>query len=251
MTTFLDVFTIPGIAHNLWSYLNAEDEVCYDSTCKDVRIVHREFVYKGEPCLDYDDVAQYTENCAAIQSHINKRKKYATELIWQGLDWRTSDDIDITLSPNLKVLDIRIPIDIDVTRSTIMDSTHEICAIVNRCINQICNTSNIIQNVMVRPGAITLCKFNLDTDEPILTRTIFDYCEGSHLKLYKKFGMPVFIDIVIPNPEEVHLIAKRVYLPRALMSLGSRILLNDVPNTALVDWDDEDEGEVGMMVDLM
>lgn len=251
MTTFLDVFTIPGIAHTLWSYLTVEDELRYDSTCKDVRTVHREFVYRGETILDYDRIADECENCIAIESQIGKRKKYATEIIWHGLFWRGSDDIDITLSPNLKVLNLCIPIDIDVTRSRIMDSTHEMCAIVNRCINQICNTPNNIQSIIVRPGTVTLFKFNLDTEESILKWSVFDCCEGSHLKLYKKFGMPVFIDIVTPNPEEVHLVAKRAYLPRALMSLGSRILLNDIPGTALVDWDDEDEGIVGMFVDLM
>jgi hypothetical protein len=251
MTTFLDAFTIPGVAHNLWSYLNAEDEVRYDSTCKDVRIVHREFVYKGEPIVDYDEIAMHTENCTAIQSQINKRNKYATHIYWHGFYWRSGEDIDITVSPNLKVLDLRIPIDLDITRSKIMDSTHEMCAVINRCLNQICNTKNNIHTIKVQPGDITLIKFNLDTEEEVLSRRLYDYCDGSHLKLYKKFGMPIFIDLAVPNIEDVHLIAKRAHLPRALMSLRSRILLNDIPDTALVDWDDEDEGVAGMMVDLM
>lgn len=242
---FLDLYCQPLIGYTISSYLTIEDDMRFDATCSDVRAFNRAYSYPMFRSLDLDCLVEQTDNERYATHYLRKLSPYVHEITSRKneLGFRIPS---IHRLPHLRHLTLAVPLILDVTMGRIHPNTHHIWSNINLFLGSLTRHPNQLKSVMIVPGVIKLVRTEPDTQGYIDEHNIEDYCEGSHLAIYRRFGMPVTLSFFVTPG---HFGLDQVHAPSYLMSLATKKSIQD--HCAYLDWNRVHEGIGSFIVDLL
>ena len=238
---FLDVYCQPLIGYTIDGFLGVEDEIRFDATNKEVRAFKREWVYPMYREIDLDALTEECENLEWAKLYLQKMNPYVEKVECRH------NVYDFQLPTVRKMVKLRkitfaVPLILDVTFGSIHPNTYRIWATVDRFMQSLATTPNKVERVTIVPGVIKLVRTNMQTREYTDEKVIYDCAEGTHLRYYRRFGLPVVLMFSIPKESHFHV--KSFKCPSWVMSIGTR---EKIQHT---NWDTQEEGVGSMFLDL-
>jgi hypothetical protein len=238
---FLDVYCQPLIGYTIDSYLGVEDEIRFDATSKEVRAFKREWVYPTCRNMDIDLLTEECENLEWAKAYLRKMNPYL-ESVYCGQNIYDFQLPTIRSMPNLRSITFAVPLIMDVTLGCIHPNTYRIWASVDRCMQSIANTPNKIEHVNIVPGVMKLVHSDPISGDYIDEKVVQDCTEGTHLRYYRRFGLPIMLMFSIPKDNHFHV--KSFRCPSWVIALAMR---EKMLNT---NWNTQEEGVGSMFLDL-
>lgn len=230
MASFEHIYQIPLVGYTIHKFLDLQDEACLDSTNKDIRDFHRKYVYPTVRKIDLDTIQDYTNHVA----YIKKISPFLEEIICRKNSGQTALP-SVRCLPNLKHVTYAVPIVLDTTLQRIDRATHHIWAHVNGFLRSLSIVENKVETVNIVPGVINLIRVDIEDDEILEEHTLEDTTEGSHLRLYRQYGMPVVLNFRLPKDIPVK-------IPGYITSVSVE---------KFIDWNTQDTGIASLILDLL
>lgn len=240
MASFLDVFGISNIAFQISDYLTFEECLKFDCVSKDVYDINRESVYPMYREIDLDSVVDSLQDYIGVKSYLTKMSPYATTIIAS----KNSTGVcipRITKLPNLRTVTYAVPLIIDVTFQRIHADTHRLWQGVSGFLHSLSVNNNDVKSVHIVPGIIMLVRTDVDTNDTLETRILNDTCAGTHLRMYRRYQMPVTLMNPLPRLD-------MFTAPSQLMSLPIKNMAQEISN--YTNWD-LTEGSGSFFMDLV
>ena len=240
MASFLDVFGISNLAFQISDYLTGEECLKFDCVCKDVYEINRESVYPMYREIDLDAIVESLQDHIGVKSYLTKMSPYATTIIAS----KNSTGVcipRITKLPKLRNVTYAVPLIIDVTFQIIHADTHRLWKGVSDFLSSLSTTNNDVESVHIVPGVIMLVRTDVETNETLDTRILNDTCAGTHLRMYRRYQMPVTLMTALPKLD-------MLTAPWELMSLPIKNMAQEI--SQYINWD-MTEGSGSFFMDLV
>ena len=244
---FLDIYCIQGLGNTVSNFLDVADEQRLDSVCKDVRAFNREYVYPIYEVLDAVDIASISPSKYHTQSYIQKLAPFTKHLYMYHCD-HASHLPAIEDMPRLEELVFAVPLHVDVTNGQIHPFTHVRWIELQDFLSSLFDVKNKVKSVMVVPGPMYLHRCTPGTNTILSSQVLDDETEASHLRFYRTLRMPPMLTLAaVVSPT---FCLEKLHIPRELMSLGARILSNDIMTLDVSEWDMNHDGPASFLLDL-
>lgn len=239
MTSFLDVYTVPDIGNNIHSFLTFTDESNLDKVNKEVYTFNREYVYPMCKTVDLDTFHSQPN----FLNYLKKITYYIEHLTCKHNSSRTGIPT-IRYMPSLKEITYAVPLVIDSTQRRIHPATHRLWGLVNNFLQSLYTHKNFVKKVNIVPGCVILVRCDPITDEFLEEHIINDTTEGSHLELYRWYGMPVVLNVVRPTVLYFGTELESVHCPFLLASYN-------MEKIHCTDWNKQETGIASVILDLI
>lgn len=246
---FLDLYCQPLIGYTIGSYLSVEDDARMDATCTDIRAFHREYAYPMFRILNLDELLDACSTERWATGYLRKMSPYLYQITSRKneLGFRIPS---IHRLPELRHLTLAIPLILDVTFNRIHPNTHHVWSNFNMFLGSLGRYPNKLETLTIVPGVIKMVRTDPITNEYIDEHNIEDYHEGSHLAIYRRFGMPVMLTFFISSAETAsNFTLQCLHAPSYLMALATKKAIQD--HCIYSDWNRIDEGVGSLIIDLL
>jgi hypothetical protein len=240
MASFLDVFGIPNVGYNISDYFTFEECLKFDCVCKDVREINRDTVYPMYKTICLDTVVESLQDHVGVGSYLNKMSPYVHTVVAS----KNSTGVcipRINKLPKLREVTYAVPLILDVTLQIIHADTHRLWQGVNNFLQSLTSVDNKVEMVNIVPGTITLLRTDVDTNETLDIRVLHDMSAGTHLRMYRRYQMPVTLMTRLPK-------IKIFTAPSQLMSLPTKNMAQEI--SQYINWDTT-EGPGSFFMDLI
>ena len=190
--------------------------------------------------IDLDAVVESMPDYVGVKSYLTKMSPYATTIVSS----KNSTGVcipRITKLPKLKTVTYAVPLIIDVTFQRIHADTHRLWRGVSDFLHSLSMYNNDVDSVHIVPGIIMLVRTDVETHETLDTRILNDTCAGTHLRMYRRYQMPV--TLMMPLPKLDMLTA-----PSQLMSWPIKNMAQEI--SQYINWDTT-EGSGSFFMDLI
>lgn len=238
---FLDVYCQPLIGYTIDSFLGVEDEIRFDATNKEVRAFKREWVYPMYRTMDIDVLVETCENIEWAKLYLRKMNPYLTKVECP----HNLHDFQLPTIRNmskLREITFAVPLIIDVNMGIIHMHTYQIWSSIDRFLQSIAVTPNSVEIVNIVPGVMKLIRTDVESGDTLHEKIIYDTSEGTHLRYYRRFGLPVVLMFTLPKDNCFG--AKVFKCPSCVISYATR------QKTRSIDWGTQDEGVGSLFLDL-
>lgn len=239
---FLDLYCVPLLGNNINTFLKVEDQAELAATCRDARHFQIDFVYPMCKTLDLQALYDQSRTPRWVQRHLENTDPHV-RVLKPCYDYTFMPPTINTL-PNLREITIAVPLILDATHQSIHPTTMIAWAELNRFMRSLTTHPNKLETLRIVPGIVQMVRTNPETREILDSYTVPDREEGSHLRLYRVFELPVALYGF--NPE--HLTCKNIHAPASLMALSLRTELRK--KKAYTDWSGHTQGHISILFDL-
>jgi hypothetical protein len=240
MDAFSSVYSVPFLGKRLHSFLSVADEAELDSTSKTLHTLHRKDVYPLTHTLDLDKVGRET---TAPIPYLKKVSPYVRVIQCTRNPGRIALPTVAKL-PSLVSLTYAVPLLLDTTLRRIHPSTLLLWSKVNAFLQSLYTTDHRVRTVRIVPGPVILVRTDVDTGDILEEHVLDDCTEGSHLQIYRKYGMPVVLSVARPRTPFFGESVGEIRIPTALMSYGMQ---KSVQHTS---WSVHSTGIASVVLDL-
>lgn len=237
MPSFENAYFIPNVGSLINNFMRPEDDIKIDSTSKSIREFHREWVYPGYRHMNIDDIYENASSSRAALAYMTKMNPYVEEIEC----FRNVHGVKLPRLrslPNLQDITFAVPIILDVTLRRIHPNTQELWRSVNMFINAAVTQENSLQKISIVPGVIVLVRTDPVTNEYLEEHVLEDMTEGSHLQIFRRYGLPV----VLHAPMGARHID--IKIPLQLASWVTK-------NGGFTDWSVHETGIASVLLDLI
>jgi hypothetical protein len=238
---FLDLYCQPLLGYTIDSYLGVEDESRFDATSKEVRAFKREWVYQMYRVMDIDTLVENCENIEWAKLYLRKMNPYLTRVECR-CNFHEFQVPTIRNLSNLRELTFAVPLVLDVSIGSIHPNTYQIWGSVDRFLQSLATRPNKLEHVSIVPGILKLVRTDPTTQHYLDEKIVYDTTEGTHLRYYRRFGLPVMLMFAIPKQNHFRL--KSFKCPSWVLPLSTR------EKTKNIDWGTQEEGVGSMFLDL-
>jgi hypothetical protein len=238
MDCFSRVYGIPFVGARLHSFLTSEDDAGVDCASKTVYDIHRSDIYPQRPTLDLDTLGP------SPLPYLKKVSPFVRTIISETNPGRIVLPT-VRMLPSLETLTYAVPLLLDTTLRRIHPSALVLWSKLNAFLQSLYTTEHRVQSVRILPGPIILMRTDLETGDVLEEHVLDDFTEGSHLAVYRKYGMPVVLTASRPRTPFFGETLQELHLPTDLMSYGMQ---KCVQHTS---WSVQSTGIASVLLDLI
>ncbi len=240
MPSFTDVYLVPDIGQLISTFFNIRDDARLDSTNKEIRDFHRAAVYPLYNIIDLDAISEEVDDPVP---YLKKMTPFA-EKITSTLNPGRLGIPTVRKMRNLREVTYAVPLVVDTTLRRIHPTTYRFWELVDSFLQSLFMFPNAVETVNIVPGAIVLVRTDPDRDDFLEEHVLNDTTEGSHLQIYRRYGMPVVMNVHKPAAPTHGTRLSRVHLPGRLASYGMK-------NLHYEDWNTDITGIASLLLDLI
>lgn len=241
MPSFSDVYLIPLVGNLIHSFLPPKDDADISAVSEEYTDFHDEYVYPMRRELDLDGLGEDP------LPYLAKVSPY-TESITCARNPACIALPSVRLLPKLRTLTYAVPLVLDTSLRRIHPATHQYWANVNNFLQSLFTVDNHVESVRILPGPVHLVRTNPGSDDYVEEHILDDTTEGSHLQLYRKYGMPVVLQALRSRTMFFGDSLREIHIPKRLVSLAMQNWCADVPGCT--EWDAQTTGIASVVLDL-
>lgn len=239
---FLDTYCIPLVGYTINSFLKIEDQFVLAATCKDAQTFRTDFVFPMCKTLDLQALSERTRTRRWATRYLDNVVGHV-RVLKPCFDY-TYMPPTIDRMPNLREITIAIPLILDANQQRIHPITQMAWAEVNRFLRSLTVHPNKLETLRIIPGVLKLVRAEPETNAILDEHLVHDIEEGSHLRLYRVFELP--IQLYGLNAEQLQ--GKRIHAPSQVMALSLRHAMKNCKG--YTDWSGQTQGHATILFDL-
>lgn len=241
MPSFSDVYLIPLVGNLVHSYLSPKDDAEISNVSEEYTEFHEEYIYPMRREIDLDTLGEDP------LPYLSKVSPYVESITCMRNPSCVALPSVRTL-PKLRTLTYAVPLVLDTTLRRIHPATHQYWAKVNDFLQSLFTVDNCVESVRIIPGPVHLVRTNPDSDDYVEEHILEDTTEGSHLQLYRKYGMPVVLNVYRPRTMFFGDDLRELHVPMRMASLAMQNWCADAPGCT--GWDAQATGIASVILDL-
>jgi hypothetical protein len=223
-------------------FLGIEDQFSIENTCKDTQQFQMDFVYPMTKTLDVQTLSDRTRTRRWVTRYLEKVQQHVRVL--EPCYNHAYVPPTIEHLPNLREVTVAVPLILDATRQSVHPTTQIAWGELNRFLRSLTIHPNQLETLRIVPGIIKMVRTDLDTNAILDQHIVDDIEEGSHLRLYRVFDLP----IVLYGLNAENLQGKTIHAPSSLMALSLRHAMKNCKG--YTDWSGHTQGHASILFDL-